>query len=210
MRKTATAEPHRQFEFPVPIRLRNLNMTKRPLFAAIGLVCLLAGCSTTGGVAPPPPASFGYAYVWGGAPPEPYYSNAVRLLEAGTVQVLRTSIDRVELACGRNRTDYGWFGAACMMTGNATGTHFVVIAQEITDPAAIRNIMVHEIAHTRQAGGWSGDHPGAMKPLGHLDNCIRTMNAEGLTVRQMGLLCNLYSGAPLRTQAERDRWAAMR
>lgn len=186
-------------------------MTKRPLFAAVGLVCLLAGCSTTGGLsAAPTPASFAYAHVWGGAPPEPYYSNAVRLLDTGAVQVLRVPLDRVELACGRNRTDYGWFGAACMMTGNATNVHFVVIASEITDPTTIRNIMVHEIAHTRQAGGWSADHEGAQKPLGHLDNCIRTMNAEGLTVRQMGMLCNLYAGAPLRTQSERDRWAAMR
>lgn len=185
-------------------------MTKRPLSAAVGLVCLLAGCTTTGGAIPAPPASFAYAHVWGGAPPEPYYSAAVRLYEAGAVQVLRTSIDRVEAACGRNRTDYGWFGAACMMTGNATGTNFVVIASEITDPVTIRNIMIHEIAHTRQAGGWSGNHEGAMKPVDHLDNCIRTMNAEGLTVRQMGELCNLYAGAPLRTQAERDRWAGMR
>jgi len=186
-------------------------MARHARSAVALLLVALAGCSTTGGGAvPPPPPSFAYAYVWGGAPPEPYYSAAVRLYEAGTVQVLRTSIDRVEAACGRNRTDYGWFGAACMMTGNATGTHFVVIAEEITDPMTIRNIMIHEIAHTRQAGGWSANHEGAMKPIGHLDNCIRTMNAEGLTVRQMGMLCNLYAGAPLRTQAERDRWAAMR
>lgn len=171
------------------------------------LPLLLSACVTAS--PPPPPPSFSYAYVWGGAPPEPYYSSAVRLLNSGEIQVLRTSIDRVEAACGVNRTPHGWFGAACMMTGNATGTHFVVIAQEITDPVAIRNIMIHEIAHTRQAGGWPADHPGAMKPLSHLDNCIRDMIALGLTIRQMGALCNLYGGAPLRTQAERDRWAAM-
>lgn len=177
--------------------------------ASLAALLLLAGCVTAADVPLPPPSSFAYAHVWGGAPPEPYYSAAVRLYESGNYRVLRAPIDRVEAACGRNRTDYGWFGTACMMTGNATGNHFVVIAEEITDPVTLRNVMIHEIAHTREAGGWSMNHEGAMKPAGHLDNCIRTMSAEGLTVRQMGEMCNLYGGAPLRTQAERDRWAAM-
>lgn len=183
-------------------------MLSRAAFAAVAAVAL-AGCTTTPQAPLPSPPSFAYSYVWGGAPPEPYYSAAVRLYESGAVQVLRVPLDRVEAACGRNRTDYGWFGAACMMTGNATGTHFVVIASEITDPVAIRNVMIHEIAHTRQAGGWSANHEGAMKPIGHLDNCLRDMRTYGLTVRQIGDLCNLYAGAPLRTQAERNRWAAM-
>lgn len=175
--------------------------------ASLAALLLLAGCVTTG---PSLPASFAYAHVWGGDPPEPYYSAAVRLYEAGDYQGLRIPFEMVEDTCGRNRTDYGWFGAACMMAVNGTGVSFIVVAEEITDPVAVRNITVHEIAHSQQAGGWPANHEGALKPLGHLDSCIRTMSAEGLTVRQMGEMCNLYAGAPLRTQAERDRWAAMR
>lgn len=61
-----------------------------------------------------------------------------------------------------------------------------------------------------KAGGWPEDHPGALKPAGHLAACERAMNEAGPTVRAMSDLCNLNAGAPLRTQAERDRWASMR
>lgn len=174
---------------------------------AVALAAITLAACTTVDVASPPPPSFAYSYVWGGDAPEPYRAQGIAMLDAGQIPILRYPLATVERACGVNRSDSGWFQSACTIYGNATGRPMIVIASEITDPVAIRNIEAHEAAH---AAGWPGDHPGGMKPVGHLDRCIRDMNALGLTVRQMGALCYLDGGAPLRTQVERDRWAAMR
>jgi hypothetical protein len=179
------------------------------ILAAIIALAALGGCATT----PPPytpPAAFDYAHVWGGQAPEPYYSRAVALYGTDAVRIIRSPLALVEQVCGRNRDAGGWVQTACLMTGNATGTEFVVIASEVTDSVALRNITLHEIAHMRIAGAWPADHPGGLKPTGHLDNCLRVMRETGITVTQMRALCYLDGGAPLRTADERARWAAMR
>lgn len=180
-------------------------MFRRLTAAAVALLCL-AGCATT----PPPyvpPPSLTYIHVWGGQPPEPYYSAALRLRDANTVRVVRTPLQLAEQVCGANRSSDGWVATACTAYGNATGTPFIVIASEVTDPVALENLLIHELGHV---AGWPGDHEGGLKPLNHLDRCIAGMTAEGLTLSKMRSLCLLDSGAPLRTQAERDRWAGMR
>lgn len=174
------------------------------LFLLLGV---LAGCTTTPDVPLPTPPSFAYSFVWGGDPPEPYRSRGVAMLDAGQIPILRYPLATVERACGTNRSEGGWFQSACTIYGNATGRPMMIIASEVTDPTALRNIEVHEAGH---AAGWPADHTGGLKPLNHLDNCLRDMRTLGLTLTQMRELCYLDGGAPLRTQAERDRWAAMR
>jgi hypothetical protein len=145
-----------------------------------------------------------YANVWGGEAPEPYYSTGQRMLANGTAVPRYMPLSWVENVCGRNHDQTGWVQMACQIEDN--GRAILVIANDV--PMSARaNIEAHEAAH---AAGWPADHPGAMKPTGHLDACIRSMNEAGLTLRQMRDLCYLDGGAPLRTQAERDRLAAMR
>lgn len=145
-----------------------------------------------------------YAHVWGGEPPEPYASAARRLLASGGVEVRYRPLSQVEDVCGRNHTPSGWIGMACQITDH--GRPVVLIANE-APPSARPLLELHEAAH---AAGWPEDHPGALKPAGHLDACVRSMTEGGLTLRQMRSLCNLDAGAPLRTADEQARWAAMR
>jgi len=145
-----------------------------------------------------------YAHVWGGEPPEPYASAARQMLASGAVRVRYLPLAEIERVCGRNRTSAGWIGMACQVSDQNGPA--VLIADQVP-PAARALIELHEAAH---AAGWSGDHDGALKPVGHLDACIRSMAEADLSLRTMRELCNLDAGAPLRTEDERTRWAAMR
>jgi hypothetical protein len=181
-------------------------MLKRALSVIAG-ACLLAGCVS---VPEPPyvaPTAFDYAHVWGGEAPEPFHSQGLALRASGSVLIVRWPLEKVERACGGSRDDAGWFQSACTIFGVSTGRPFIVIASEITDLVALRNIEIHEFAHV---AGWPYEHPGMVKPVGHLDNCLRVMRATGLTISQIAGLCNLVNGSPLRTADERARWAAMR
>lgn len=173
--------------------------------AAVAAAVTVSGCTT---VEAPfiQPASFSYAHVWGGQPPEPYYSRAVAMRAAGTNEILRWPMWKIEMLCGVNRDPSGWFQSACSFQGASTGRWIIAIAEEITDPAALRVIEIHEYGHI---AGWPADHPGGGKPAGHLDNCLRDMRASGMSLTTMRALCYLDGGAPLATADERARWEAM-
>jgi len=145
-----------------------------------------------------------YAHVWGGEPPEPYASAARQMLASGAVRVRYLPLAEIERVCRRNRTSAGWIGMACQVTDQNGPA--VLIADQVP-PSARALLELHEAAH---AAGWGGDHEGALKPVGHLDACIRSMAEANLSLRTMRELCNLDGGAPLRTEDERARWAAMR
>lgn len=146
-----------------------------------------------------------YAHVWGGVPPEPYYSRAVSLVARGDPSVIVSYQSRreTETFCGSARTQAGWVRSACAQ-------HFgslciIRIADDVPRGPALYNLLVHEVAHCPQIG-WAAEHPGAEKPLDHLANCLAT----GLPLRRVESLCYLDGGAPLRTAQEQAQWAALR
>jgi len=189
---------------------------------------LVAGCTSIAGTPTPPathtstatPTILTYAHVWGSQAPSPYHEAGLRLLADNIIPVQFLPRPVFGIYCSQTTQDNGWTGTACI--SDLRGRKTIYILDELTDPAAIENIKRHEAPHFV---GWPEtgtgqqcrdfelespcDHPGAMKPDGHLDNCLRSMQIANLTPRRMADLCKLDEGAPLQP-SDAARWAVLR